>query len=320
MIFLQFFILGAIVVIGSIKLASQAEVIEDNSKMNPAIIGIIIALTTSLPELATGLTSTFIGQPEMAIGNILGSNAFNFLILSLFNIIFFSKLVFNRINNSAAKLNLFSGFMYCLFLVAYFATNASANFEVFGRLSLMSIAIFVTYLFAIRVTSSLEEASEEEEEELVVDAKAYQRAKINFFALAIIILLSSIYLAKSAEGIVEVTGMNASVVGAIFIGISTSLPELVTCYSLLKGDNYTMAATSIWGSNLFNFSILAIIDLFSNQPLLEKIDSDLLGLAFIGLSFAIIHYIQAKFTKTNTIVNVAPSILMIAIYIGFFLF
>lgn len=318
MIFIQFIILGAVVVIGAIKLASQAEVIEQNSKMNAAIIGIILALTTSLPELATGLTSTFIGQPQMAIGNILGSNAFNFLILALFNIVFFSKVVLSKIDKKATRLNIFSGIMYALFLIAYFSTINNANTEILGRLSLTSIGILVTYIFAIRTTSSLEE--EEDHSDLVVDETAYKQAIIKFIALAIVILLASIMLARSADTIVQVTGMNASIVGAIFIGISTSLPELVTCYSLVRNDNYTMAATSIWGSNLFNFAILTIIDIFSPEPLLTKIDSDLLGLALMGLAFAIIHYIQTNVGSKHKIINIIPSIGMIGLYLYFFIF
>ncbi len=318
MIFVQFIILGAIVVFGAIKLAAQAEIIEENSKMNAAIIGIILALTTSLPELATGLTSTFLGQPQMAIGNILGSNAFNFLILALFNIVFYSKVVLSKVDKSATKLNIFSGIMYALFLIAYFSTINNKNIEILGRLSLTSIGILVTYLFAIRMTSSIEE--EEEHEPKQVDQKAYQEAKVRFVALAVVILLASILLARSADTIVQVTGMNASVVGAIFIGISTSLPELVTCYSLVKSESYTMAATSIWGSNLFNFAILTVIDLFSKQPLLTKIDSDLLGLAMMGLAFALIHYVQTNIGSKHKIINIVPSIAMIAIYGYFFLF
>ncbi len=318
MIFVQFIILGAIVVLGAIKLAAQAEIIEENSKMNAAIIGIILALTTSLPELATGLTSTFLGQPQMAIGNILGSNAFNFLILALFNIVFYSKVVLSKVDKSATKLNIFSGIMYALFLIAYFSTINNSNIEILGRLSLTSIGILVTYLFAIRMTSSIEE--EEQHEPKEVDQKAYQEAKVRFVALAVVILLASILLARSADTIVQVTGMNASVVGAIFIGISTSLPELVTCYSLVKSESYTMAATSIWGSNLFNFAILTVLDLFSKQPLLTKIDSDLLGLAIMGLAFALIHYVQTNIGSKHKIINIVPSIAMIAIYGYFFLF
>ncbi len=316
MIFLQFFILGTIVVIGAIKLANQAEVIEENSKMNAAIIGIILALTTSLPELATGLTSTFIGQPQMAIGNILGSNAFNFLILALFNILFFSKVIFSKVNKSAAILNIFSAIMYVFFLIAFVSTNNHNNIEILGRFTLTSIGIFVTYLFAIRITSSQEDDSIHEK---APDERLYKQAKLKFVFLAVIILTASIYLAKSADLIVAQTGMNASVVGAIFIGISTSLPELITCYSLVKSEKYTMAATSIWGSNLFNFAILTVLDIFATDPLLTQIDNDLLGLAIMGLIFALVNYIQTKVATTNKLINVVPSIILITLYIYFFI-
>lgn len=315
MIFVEFFILGAVVVIGSINLAAQAEIIEDNSKLNAAIIGIILALSTSLPELATSLTSTYIGQPNMAIGNVLGSNAFNFLILSFFNIFFFSKVVLSRVDKNATRLNIFSGIMYALFLVAYFSSTHNA---IFGRLTLTSIGIFVTYIFAIKASSSLDE--EDDDTEQIVDKKVYQQAVIKFVGLAFVILLASIMLAQSADQIVKATGMNASIVGAIFIGISTSLPELVTCYSLVSNNKFTMAATSIWGSNLFNFAILTVVDVFSPEPLLASIDSSLLGLAIMGLLFAITHFIQTNIGSKHKIINVIPSIAMIGLYLYFFLF
>lgn len=316
MIFIQFFLLAAIVVIGAIKLAKQAEIIESNSRMNAAFIGILLALTTSLPELATGLTSTLIGQPQMAIGNILGSNAFNFLIISTFNIIFFRKVIFSKIDMSATKLNIFTAIMYVLFLIAYVSTVNDSNIAILGRMTLTSIGLFVTYVFAIRTTSSIEDTNEHE---ILVDAVAYQKAKITFVATAIVILIASVLLAKNADAIVVATGLNASVVGAIFIGISTSLPELVTCYSLVKSESYTMAATSIWGSNLFNFAILTILDVFSKDPLLMQIDNDLLGLAILGICFAVIHFFQTKIGSKHLIINIIPSIVMILAYVLFFL-
>lgn len=316
MIFVQFVLLASVVVIGAIKLAQQAEVIESNSKMNAAFIGILLALTTSLPELATGLTSTLIGEPQMAIGNILGSNAFNFLIISTFNVIFFRKVIFSKIDMSATKLNIFTAIMYILFLIAYYSTINDNNIAILGRMTLTSIGLFVTYVFAIRTTSSIEET---DESEVLVDAVAYRKAKITFVFTAIIILIASVLLAKNADSIVDATGLNASVVGAIFIGISTSLPELVTCYSLVKSNSYTMAATSIWGSNLFNFAILTILDVFSKDPLLMQIDGDLLGLAVLGLCFAGIHYFQTIFGSKHKVLNVIPSIVMILAYALFFL-
>ncbi len=316
-IFLEFLVLGAIVVFGAIKLAGQAEIIEDNSKMNAALIGIILALTTSLPEFATSITSTIIGQPQMAIGNILGSNAFNFLVLCSANIIFYKQVIFNKIDKASTRINIFTAIMYILFLVAFYTTAFGTNTLLFGRVTLTSIGILVTYIFAIRITSSVEEGPDEDH---TVDEKAYTKAKINFVIYAVIILIASINLAKSAFQIVAITGLNASVVGAIFIGISTSLPELMTCFSLVKSGNYSMAATSIWGSNLFNFLILTVVDIISSQPLLTKIDSDLLSLAFIGIAFTIIHFIQANLGFKNKVANIIPSIVMIGIYVVFFIF
>ncbi|MGL5020606.1 MAG: hypothetical protein ACRC5R_01070, partial [Mycoplasmatales bacterium] len=58
-IYIEFLILSAVVVYCAVQLSKQAEVIEANSKINVLLIGAILALATSLPELATGITSAF---------------------------------------------------------------------------------------------------------------------------------------------------------------------------------------------------------------------------------------------------------------------
>ncbi len=316
MIFIQFILLVIIVVIGSSLLSRQAEIIDTNSKLSPALIGILLAFATSLPELVTGLTSTFLGQPEMSIGNILGSNSFNFLIISFFNIIFFKKVVIPNVEDDAKKLNVFTMLMYALFLLAYFGITFNTSVEILGRLSLGSIGILVLYIFAVRISSNIEI---EVEVETKKDKKQFKVAIIKFAILAIVILITSIFLARTADKIVTITGLDPAYVGAIFIGISTSLPELTTCYNLVKTNNFTMAATSIWGSNLFNFAILSIVDIFSSEALLTKISPTLFGLAIIGLLFSIVHYFQTGISPKYKKINVFLSIFMIVIYIAFFL-
>ncbi len=318
MVFIQFIILVVIVVLGSSLLSKQAEIIDENSKLSPALIGILLAFATSLPELVTGLTSTFLGQPEMSIGNILGSNSFNFLIISFFNIIFFKKVVIPNVDDDAKKLNIFTMLMYALFLLAYFGITFNTSVEILGRLSLGSIGILVLYIFAVRISSNIE-TEVEVKEETTKDQKQFKIAIFKFTILAIVILITSIFLARTADKIVTITGLDPAYVGAIFIGISTSLPELTTCYNLVKTNNFTMAATSIWGSNLFNFAILSIVDIFSKEALLTKISPTLFGLAIIGLIFSMIHYFQTVLNPKYKNVNIFLSIFMIVIYISFFL-
>ena len=86
---LQYLVLSIIVVVSSIRISSCVDELDKQTKMGGALIGgILLAGVTSLPELITSISSTtMLNNPDLAFGNILGSNTFNIFILFNFNII-----------------------------------------------------------------------------------------------------------------------------------------------------------------------------------------------------------------------------------------
>ncbi len=314
MIFINFIIISMIVVISSVKLSKEAEKLERSTKINAAIIGIILAFATSLPELITGLTSLFIGQEEMVLGNILGSNAFNLLILAFLNIIFIKQLFIYQVDKSVNKINFFVLVMYIALLLNFVIVD---SIIILGRIAFTSIIIIISYLFLIKTTNNQsEEVIENNNSDNLYNVNKIIR---NFILLSIIITIAAILLAKNASLIVIQTGLNSVIVGALFIGIATSLPELSSCFSLIKNRSYTIAASSVLGSNAFNLLILAILDIIYPTSLLEYLNNIVLGLIIIGIIFTSIYLVTLRFKINNKIYNVFPSILLIIIYISFFL-
>lgn len=316
LVLIQFLVLAAIVVTGAVFLSKNAEIIEDNSMLNPTMMGVILAIATSLPELVTGITSLFLGKPEMAIGNVLGSNAFNYLIIAGLNIFFINKLIYTKIEKKANQINYYVLAIYFVFLgtLAVGFTNP-LSLVLMGRITVSSVIILILYILAVK-NSSTDEAKEPN---VNADRQKLKKAVLHFVILAVIILVTSIYLAKTADKIVAMTGMSPSTVGAIFIGISTSLPELITCSVLVMSGNYTMGATGIFGSNLFNFMILIILDLLSSKPLLLQTESTLVGLIVLGMVFTVMFIISLTFKTKNKFLNILPSIVMFILYFFTFL-
>lgn len=310
MIYIQFLILVVIIVSGSIMISKQAEIIEQNSKLNALIVGSLLALATSLPELATGITSTMIGQSTMSISNVLGSNVFNILILAIMNIIFFKSIIYKQIEKKANRTNLFVLIIYILLAIT-FSINSSV--VLFGHLDITSIIIIIIYAIALK---SLDGAEEVKEHKHTVDKQALKKATITFVLLALVILFTSIQLAKVAEAIMIASGLSASFVGAIFIGVSTSLPELVTCTALMKSHQYDMAATGVLGSNLFNFLILSIVDLTDKGSLYASADSGINILVVMGIMYLLVTTLLIQFKISNKYVNLIAPILLVASYIG----
>ncbi len=311
MIYFNFLILVVIIVSGSIVISKQAEIIEENSKFNALIVGSLLALATSLPELATGITSSLIGQSAMSISNVLGSNVFNILILAIMNVVFFKLVVYNEIDRRANRTNIFVLLMYALLAVT-FILNPSGIME-FGRINIASLLIIVIYAIALK---SLDDGGQQQvEENHEIDPKAFRKATLTFIALAVVILFTSIQLAKVAEQIMIESGLSASFVGAVFIGVSTSLPELVTCTTLMRARQYDMAATGVLGSNLFNFLILAIVDISDKGSLFAAADSGIYTLVAVGFIYLLITTLLIQFKVKNKYANLVAPVLLIASYI-----
>ncbi len=316
MIIIKFLVLAALIVFISNKLSKNAEIIEENSTLNAVIVGIIIAFATSLPELATSVTSSYLGQGEMAISNILGSNLFNMLILAIMNFIFIRALIFQKISRHTNKINYFVSTIYLVILVSLIYNDVA--WLSIWRFSLGTILILILYIVALRVLNNDEEPKEEGSHNH--DSKKLKKALLTFSILALIILVLSILLATTANDIMLKFALDASYVGAIFVGVSTSLPELTSAYSLCKSKNYDMAASSVLGSNLFNFVILFVVDLLTKNPLLNTTDAGVIRLVLLGLAFTVLTQIGISFTTKNKYINLIIPFILIVLYAALIIF
>ncbi len=311
MIYIEFLILVVVIVSGSILLSGQANKIEENSSLNAAFVGSILALATSLPELATSLTSTFIGESTMSISNILGSNIFNIMILAIMNILFFKKIIYSKIKYSTNIINVYTMIIYLL-LTGVVLLCPNGAFRI-GTVDITSLVIIGVYILGLKNIQS--EEPEHTTELKPRDNVALKKAIITFIFTAIVILITSIELSKVAQVIMTQSGLSASFVGAVFIGISTSLPELISCFTLISIRSYDMAASGVLSSNLFNFLILAIVDIFDKGSLYSNADGGIvvllvLGIIFTGLTMSAIY---SKFK--NKYVNLLIPFIIVGIYI-----
>lgn len=310
MIYIQFLILAAVIVAGSVLLSKQADIIEQNSSLNAILVGSLLALATSLPELATGITSTLIGESAMSISNVLGSNIFNVMILALMNLLYFNRLVYAQVKSATNRVNIFTLLVY-LVLTLTVIFNPDGAFHI-GTVDITSILIIIIYAAGIYSLGGDEETATNSGEK---DKTKLKKAFIYFILIAIVILGTSIQLSKVAQQIMIQSGLSASFVGAVFIGVSTSLPELITCTTLVRLQSYDMAATGVLGSNLFNFIILAIVDIIDQGSLYSHADMGtyvliVIGVIFVGLTMAAI-----KIGTKNKFANAIIPITIIATYV-----
>ena len=97
MIFVLFGIAALITVVTAVKLSTYADVISEKSKLGGMMVGtLLLAVATSLPEVTTSLTAVFLDNPDIAVGNVLGSNMFNLLIIAVFDLVYRKEKLFSQ--------------------------------------------------------------------------------------------------------------------------------------------------------------------------------------------------------------------------------
>lgn len=256
MVYLAFIMLAALIVFLSIKLSKYVDLLDKTTKVSGAFIGgVLLAAVTSLPELFTSVSAVlFLHENNLVTGNILGSNIFN--LAALGTIIAFTFIGFSCAKVGKNHLITLIGCIcaYGLISIALFIKNTPQ----IGFINLVSPLIFIVYILTILLTPKTEES--EEKTEIALTTK---QLISRFVISAVILVAASIAITYASDSIAEKLNLGKTFAGALLLGISTSLPELVSTVSLCRRGNFNAAIGNILGSCIFNFFILFIADLLS---------------------------------------------------------
>ncbi|SIS65787.1 sodium:calcium antiporter [Salimicrobium flavidum] len=317
MIFAIFIAAAIVVIFAAIQLNKYGDVISQKSTWSGAMVGtLLIGGATSLPELTTSLTAVYIDNADIAVGNMLGSNVFNVLILMIFDFIYRKQKVFNTVDQSTHVPIAYTGLiMTALLAVSLLWQNTPDLFNV-GMEMYLLVAI---YIIVMRKAGEPEEEAEEPTSSLTLN-----QGVTRFIIAALIVFAAGSALAIYGDLIAKETGMNASFVGSFLIAASTSLPELVTVLAAFRIMNYSLAIGSILGSNLFNLQLLVVTDFFYRKDAILNVAAQsnvtvaLLGFVMIALTIFALQRISVKRVFTYAIPSSVTVILyFVASYIMF---
>mgnify|MGYP003373113702 CR=1 FL=1 len=316
MIFIIYIILAIAVITFSIKVADYVDLIDKKTNISGAFIGgVVLAAVTSLPELFTSISAVVILEnPELVMGNILGSNIFNLFTLSVVVIIFLKLFLKDKIGRNHFKTSIFVFFSnLILFIPVYF----SKDFSLFN-ISVISIVICIFYFLALKFMANDTVDSNEEEDTCKLTVK---QICIRFILVSILLVIASILITYVTEIISDKLNLAASLSGALFLGIATSLPEVTSVVALAKKAKFNLAVGNIIGSNMFNLFIISIADLlyvgkslYLTQFIQTKI---LLGFGFISTIFVSILLIFKNIDIKNKFVYVILNLVIIIVYLAY---
>lgn len=301
-----FLFLAGLTVFLSFRLSYYADLLNKKTNISGVFIGgILLAGITSLPELVTCLSSIFLNNPYLAIGDILGSNFFNIAMMCFFDILFIKTMFYNYTKN---RYYLIYVLLILNYLIMYLFMGGTFNLEIFN-IGLPSFIIIITYIFYLK------NAKEEETKKEVITIK--ENVLLKFFLVGLFMVIVSILLTLVVN---LIAGKNPNVassfIGAILLGITTSMPEVTTFIALVKMKSFDLALSDIIGSNLFNLLILAVGDIFlKNKEIYYFVDKESMFLLVFGFILTILSFYQnnRKVVK-NKLVYIIPSLMGILLY------
>jgi len=291
-----FAVMSAIIIGAGVMLAKSGDRIADVTGLGGLLIGmVLVAAATSLPEIAVAVSAVVAqDSPDLAIGNLLGSNMANMALLAIVDIAWRGR-VWHRVGSGHART---AAVGIALTAVATLAILRPIELAI-GWVGIESIIIFVGFVSLITWThrSSTpavptgEVSHEQAEHEHVSGSEVTSRSAIlhairwdlaKFGAAALVILFTAPVLVYAADGIATEAQLGESFVGASFLAFSTSLPELATAVAAVRIGAFDLAVGALLGSNAFNMAIILIVDLvYTEGPILAHVDPIE---AFVGVS------------------------------------
>lgn len=308
-----FIIVGfALLILGADWLVNGASSIAKKFHIPEIIIGLtIVSIGTSMPELFVSTTSALEGFSDMSIGNVVGSNLCNLLlILGLSTII--KPVKFQK------ETRLFEIPMCLIFTVIFIVlcnTGGTIN-KVEAVLLLLLFLLFITYT----IFMAKKQSSQEKQEEVKTQKKLLPILKdILLIVLGVIGLKIGGDLAvDNAVNIANYFGVSEKIIGLTILAVGTSLPELVTSVTAAIKGNSDIAIGNIIGSNIFNMLLIIGVAAFINPISYNfSYNMDLMVLVVATLILALFPVIPPKneMSRANGIIY----FLMYVGYIGYLL-
>ena len=311
------------IIFSGIRLTTYADKLSDQLQFGKIWVGIVLlGLVTSLPEAVTSLTAVISMRADnLAIGNLVGSNNFNPMLIVVMDIMYRKGSITDAIHpDKSHRVSSSLAVVLALIVVAEIALPGGGflGFHI-GRLSIGSILIAVLYIGGIKYLAaigisehSMPSASEQKPK------TALRRIWINLAVSAALVTVGAIWLANTADLIAQQTGLGHTFFGSIFLAFVTSLPEIVVSLSALRLGSFDLAVGNIFGSNMTNMFIVFVCGLFHRgDPILSAVSKTHMVTAALGILLTGVVMTGIHIKGKKTVFGIGwDSVVMIGLFIA----
>ncbi len=297
-------LIGFILLIkGADYFVDGASGVADKFGIPQLVIGLtIVAFGTSAPEAAISISAALKGSTGIAIGNVIGSNIMNILLILGIT----SCIVPLAVAKSTVKFEIPFTILISVVLVVYGAIFGEMNFV--GGLILWALFIlFFIHLISVSKNSKEPEVEEEQKHSFMI---------LVIFILGglVAIVYGSNFTVDSASAIAKQFGVGDRIIGLTIVAFGTSLPELMTSVTAARKNKADIAIGNIIGSNIFNILfVLGTTALIKSVPFASKFIVD--GLVCIG-AVILLYVAVLKDSKMRRMAGIT----MLICYVAYFVY
>ena len=245
-------IVGFVILIkGADIFVEGASGVAGNFKISKMLIGLtIVSFGTSAPEFAISVKSLLSGSGDIVLGNVIGSNILNILLILGCSSIVHSLTVKSNTVKKELPITMLITILFAVLLSDALFDKGMIN--QFSRSDGIVLILFFTVFLYYLIKMARNRTEEEADKDLI----SMKKAAI-FTIIGIVgIVLGSNFVVDSASYIAKALGVSERMISLTIIALGTSLPELVTSVTATMKGEYDIAIGNVVGSNIFNIGIV----------------------------------------------------------------
>ena len=314
-LFVAFLLLGFLLLIkGADMFVNAATDIAKVLKIPTIVVGMtIVAFGTSAPEASVSIASSIAGSSSVSVGNIVGSNMFNILVVLGLSAVFVPVALERSVVKTDVLFMTVSSVLLLIFGLLFTTT---------GQFMLVRIECIIMFIMIIAyVTWSIIKVMRKNKLNPSKEVDATNDKKVNI-PLAILLLLVGLagvvaggdFVVFGAKNIAMSLGASELLVGLTIVAVGTSLPELITSLIAMRKKENEIALGNVIGSNLFNILfVLGMSGTISPLPITVNALIDIAIVTAVSIAF----FIYSWFRKD---INRATGVVMVSMYIAYLVY
>lgn len=307
---LIFIIVGIVLVLwGADRLTEGSVAVAERMNIPQIVIGLtVVAMGTSMPEFCVSLISALKGTPDLAVGNVIGSNIFN----SLFIVGITATIAPMAILRATVMKDIPFALVASVILLMMCLDGRIGRIDAAVLFSLFMIFMFMTLKSAKINKQELEEENKLAEKALKSVTKMSPAMSVVWILAGLACLIGgSTLFVEGASKLATSLGVSEAVVGLTIVAGGTSLPELATSIVSARKGSSGIAIGNVLGSNVFNIlGILGVTGLICPMQLQGITDTDL---SMLVISMIMIWF----FSFTKYIIERWEGLILSATFIGY---